>query len=109
MPTTDQKRAVEAGEVRARPRVELLVGRRVGAAAAVILSLRPLAAADLVQADEGQRQQRRDDHEELQHLVVDRRRQATEGDVGEHDRRGDDAARPTAASRAARGRSWPSR
>ena len=34
------------------------------------------------------------DHEELQHLVVDRRGEATEGDVGEHDRRADHDREP---------------
>ena len=49
-------------------------------------------AADLVQADEGDRDQRGEDHEELQHLVVDRRGQAAERDVdGDDDRRHDDA------------------
>ena len=42
-----------------------------------------------------------EDHEELQHLVVDRRGQAAERDVGEHDDRGDDDAEPRSASRAA--------
>ena len=43
-------------------------------------------------ADDRERHQRREDHEELQHLVVDRRREAAERDVGEHDDRGDDDA-----------------
>ena len=49
-------------------------------------------AADVDEADDDDRQQRRDDHEELQHLVVDRRREAAEADVDHHDHaRYDDA------------------
>ena len=51
-------------------------------------------AADAVQADQRQRQQRGDDDEELQHLVVDRSTQATERDVRQHDRAGHDQRDP---------------
>lgn len=54
----------------------------------------PVPAADAVEADQGERQQRRDDHEELQHLVVDRGAQPAEGDVGQHDHAGDDQRDP---------------
>ena len=47
-------------------------------------------AADVVQPDQREREQRGEDDEELQHLVVDRRGEAAERDVGEHDRGGDD-------------------
>ena len=57
------------------------------AAASVILLGEAVPAADPVQAQQGQREQPGDDHEELQHLVVDRGREPAEGDVGEHDRR----------------------
>ena len=56
------------------------------------LVLQAAPAADVVQADDRDRDQRRQDHEELQHLVVDRRGQAAERDVGgDDDRRDDDA------------------
>ena len=55
-------------------------------------SLQAVPAADVVQADDRQRDQRREDHEELQHLVVDRRGEAAERDVDEHDGGGDDDA-----------------
>ena len=62
----------------------------------------PGVAADLVQPDDGQRDEGGDDDEELQDLVVDRRREPAEGGVGEHDQRGRPTMRrPTAASRAA--------
>ena len=48
------------------------------------LVLQPVPAADPDQAEDRQRHQRRQDHEELQHLVVDRRRQPAERDVAEH-------------------------
>jgi hypothetical protein len=44
-------------------------------------------AADPVQADEGQRQERGDDDEELQDLVVDRRRQPTHAGSDRPDRK----------------------
>jgi hypothetical protein len=47
-------------------------------------------ATDGVQRHQRQREQRGDDHEELQHLVVDRRGQSAERDVDEHERRRDD-------------------
>jgi hypothetical protein len=49
-------------------------------------------AADVDEADDHDRQQRRDDHEELEHLVVDGRRQPAEADVDHDDRAGDDDA-----------------
>ena len=52
----------------------------------------PVPAADVDEADDHDRQQRRDDHEELQHLVVDRRREAAEADVDHDDHAGDDDA-----------------
>ena len=60
--------------------------------------LEPGPAAHRVQRHQRERYQRGADHEELEHLVVDRRGQAAERDVDEHDRRGgqDRAAdRPT--------------
>ncbi len=84
MPTTDQKGSGDAGQVGARPRVEL--GGAVAGSRDLVLE--PAVATDAVQADDGERDQRRHDHEELQHLVVDRRREAAEADVGEHDGRG---------------------
>ena len=54
------------------------------------LVLEAAPAAHVVQRDERQRQQARHDDEELQDLVVDRRGQAAERDVDEHDRGGDD-------------------
>ena len=56
------------------------------------LVLQPVPAADVDEADDRQRQQRGDDDEELEHLVVDRRRQAAEADVGRDDERRDDDA-----------------
>ena len=58
------------------------------------LVLEALHAADAVQADEGQRQQRGHDDEELEHLVVDRRRETAERDVGQHDRGRDEQRHP---------------
>ena len=52
--------------------------------------LEPGDAPDGVQRDERERQQARDDDEELEHLVVDRRGEAAEGDVDEHERGGDE-------------------
>ena len=100
MPTTDQHRRVEPGERLAGPGVELVHGRGHlglgwgGGRRGGDLLLEPTPAADPVQADDDERQQRGDDDEELQHLVVDRRRQATEGDVRQHDQRGDDERDP---------------
>ena len=54
------------------------------------LTSEPAPTAGTVQADQGQRQQRRHDHEELQHLVVDGCRQTANRDVGEHDDGRDD-------------------
>ena len=48
-----------------------------------------------LEADDRQRQQAGDDDEELQDLVVDRRGQPAERDVGEHDDRGDDDRTPS--------------
>jgi hypothetical protein len=42
-------------------------------------------AADVDQRHDHERHKRREDHEELEHLVVDRRRQPAERDVDEHD------------------------
>ena len=50
--------------------------------------LEPGPAAHRVQRHQRERYQRGADHEELEHLVVDRRGQAAERDVDEHDRRG---------------------
>ena len=60
--------------------------------------LEPRPTAHGVQRDQRERYQRGTDHEELEHLVVDRRGQAAERDVDEHDRRGGQnraADRPT--------------
>ena len=97
MPTTDQKS--ESKPVRALPGQEFSCSAAGGpaalsAAACGDLVVEPVPAADPVQPEQGERQQRRDDHEELQHLVVDRRAQPAEGDVGEHDRRGHDQRDP---------------
>jgi hypothetical protein len=54
--------------------------------------LQPVPPADVHQAHDRERDQRGDDDEELQHLVVDRRREATEADVGGDDERRDDDA-----------------
>ena len=96
MPTTDQNGGVEAGQRLARPGVQLLLGRRAGAAVGGLGDLvgQAVPAADPVQAEQGERQQRGHDHEELQHLVVDRRRQPAERDVGEHHDRGHDQGDP---------------
>ena len=51
-------------------------------------------AAHPVEADQRERQQCRDDHEELQHLVVDGGAQPAQGDVGEHDGGGHDQREP---------------
>ena len=56
--------------------------------------LQAAPASDPVQTDQGQGEQRGDDDEELQNLVVDRRGQAAEGDVGEDDDGGDDERHP---------------
>ena len=87
MPTTDQNGDSRPGQCLAGPRVELLLrGRAVtGVGRLGDLVGQPAPAADLVQADQGQRKQRGDDHEELEDLVVDRRAQAAEGDVRQHD------------------------
>ena len=70
----------------ALPRVQAaLLQRR-----ALDLVLQAAPSAHVVQRDERQRQQRGDDDEELQDLVVDRRRQPAERDVGHDDERGDD-------------------
>lgn len=58
------------------------------------LVLEASVATDAVQADERQRQQRGNDDEELEDLVVDRRREATERDVGQDDHRRDDERHP---------------
>ena len=47
----------------------------------------PVPAAERLQADDRHGHDRGDDDEELQHLVVDRRRQPAERDVDEHDAR----------------------
>ena len=58
------------------------------------LVLRPFQPPTSDEADDRDRDQRREDHEELQHLVVDRRREAAERDVdGDDERRDDDAER----------------
>ena len=62
----------------------------LSAAASVILLVRPSQPPTRLEPEQGQRHQRGDDHEELQHLVVDRGAQAAERDVGQHHRRGDD-------------------
>jgi hypothetical protein len=52
--------------------------------------LEPVPPADVLQSHDRERDQRGEDDEELQHLVVDRRREPAESDVGEHDEGGDD-------------------
>ena len=58
------------------------------------LVLQAAVPADPVQAQQRERQQRGDDHEELEDLVVDRGRQPAEGDVGQHDEGGEDQGHP---------------
>ncbi len=79
-------RVGDVADPEALPGVEaaLLQGRRLD------LVLQAAPAAHVVERDERQREQARDDDEELQDLVVDRRGQAAERDVDEHDRGGDD-------------------
>ena len=48
----------------------------------------PGVAADPREPGDGHRDEQRQDHEELQHLVVDRRRQAAEEGVAENHQRG---------------------
>jgi hypothetical protein len=67
---------------------------RGAARAAGYLVDQALPATDLHQADDRQRQQRGDDDEELQHLVVDGRGKAAECGVRQHDERGDDDRDP---------------
>ena len=98
MPTTDQKS--ESKPDSALPGQELSCSAALtppdlsSSAAAVILSVSPSQPPTRCRPEQGERQQCRDDHEELQHLVVDRGAQAAEGDVGEHDRRGDQERDP---------------
>src|SRR4051812_4459705 len=66
-----------------RALAELALRDRVGEA---------VPAAERLEADDRHRHDGDDDHEELEHLVVDRRRQAAERDVDEYDRGGDDDA-----------------
>ncbi len=81
------ERVVDLPRRRPLPRVEqVLLGDLVD----LVLQAGP--AADVVQRDDRQRHERGEDHEELQHLVVDRRGEAAERDVAEHDRGGDDDA-----------------
>ena len=98
MPTTDQKS--DSKPVSALPGQEFSCWS-AGATTSGLPSAavgdpvgEPVPAADPVQPDEGQRRQRGDDHEELQHLVVDGGAEPAEGDVGQHDRRGDDQREP---------------
>ncbi len=58
------------------------------------LGLQAAPAADAVQPDDDQRDQPGDDHEELQHLVVDRAGQPAERDVGQHEQRRDGDRQP---------------
>jgi len=51
------------------------------------------APARVAEPEEAERREAGDDQEELKHLVVDRRRQAAERHVREHDRRREDDAR----------------
>ena len=87
----DPARADRVGHVARRRALE---GVQPGLADVGLLDLllQPVPAADVDQADDRQRQQRGDDHEELEHLVVDRRREAAEADVGGDDERRDDDA-----------------
>ena len=87
MPTTDQIGESKSGQGLAGPGVELLLRGRVRCRRRGLGDLvgQPVPAADAVQAQQGQREQGGDDDEELQDLVVDRRGQAAEGDVGQHD------------------------
>ena len=90
-------RAVETGQRLTRPRVELLVHRRRHLAVGhgvYYLVLQAIPAADLDQPEYGQWNQRRHDHEELQHLVVDRGRKSAERDVAEHHEGRDDQRDP---------------
>ena len=97
MPTTDQKS--ESKPVRALPGQEFSCWS-AGAmleccsAAAVILSVSPPQPPTRCRPSRVSGSSERDDDEELQDLVVDRGRQAAEGDVGEHDRGRDDQGDP---------------
>ena len=51
------------------------------------VGVRPLPAADILQAQPHQRQEAGDDQEELQHLVVNRAGETAEENVGQHNRR----------------------
>ena len=94
MPTTDQNS--ESKPVSGRPGQEFSCWSAGGtasgfaSAALVMPSVRPSQPPTRCRPMQGERQQRRHDHEELQHLVVDRRAQPTQGDVRQHDHRGDD-------------------
>ena len=92
MPIDGQHGAVEAGQRLAGPGVQLL---RAAHAVTGDALLQAVPAAHAVQADQRQRQQRCDDHEELQHLVVDRGGEAADGDVEQHERGGDARDPPT--------------
>ena len=100
MPTTDQKG--ESKPASAWPGQELscwsaggMLGPRRGRVRrGGDLLLEAAPAADPVEAEPDEREERGDDDEELQHLVVDRRREPTEGDVGQDDDRGDDEGQP---------------
>jgi hypothetical protein len=71
----------------ALPRVQSAIAQRFEG---LDLALETRDAAHSVQRHERERQQRGDDHEELQDLVVDRRGQPTQRDVDEHQRRRDE-------------------
>ncbi len=60
----------------------------------VDLVLQAAPPADVLQPDDHQRHQAGDDHEELQHLVVDRAGQPAEGDVGQDEGGGQDHGQP---------------
>ena len=58
------------------------------------LFLECLPSADVSESQINQRGETQHDHEELEHLVVDRRGKSPQEDVDQHDRRGDEDAGP---------------
>ncbi|MCO5546639.1 hypothetical protein L7F22_000072 [Adiantum nelumboides] len=80
-----QDRVRDLGERGARPGVQV----RTGARALGDRAGQAVPATDPVEPGDGQRDQQREDHEELQDLGVDRRRQPAEGDVAQDDDGGD--------------------
>ena len=89
---------VDVADPEALPGVQAVVAERLEPST---LSLSPSQPPTVCSATIVSGSRLGDDHEELQHLVVDRRGQAAERDVDEHDRGGDDDRRARSTSRAA--------